>query len=46
MAIESGDRLIALRYNVRKLAAAFEIRAVVGFQYETDHTQQHELVAL
>lgn len=43
--IESGDHGVSIG-TVRKLAAAFEIRAVVGFEYEADDTRQHELVAL
>jgi ribosome-binding protein aMBF1 (putative translation factor) len=43
--IESGHHRVSIE-TVRKLAAAFEIRAVVGFEYEADDTQHHELVAL
>jgi ribosome-binding protein aMBF1 (putative translation factor) len=43
--IESGHHRVSIE-TVRKLAAAFGVRAVVGFEYETDDTQQHELVAL
>ena len=43
--IESGHHRVSIE-TVRKLATAFGIRAVFGFEYETDETQQHELVAL
>ena len=43
--IESGHHRVSIE-TVRKLAAAFKVRAVVGFEYEEDDTQQHELIAL
>jgi ribosome-binding protein aMBF1 (putative translation factor) len=43
--IESGHHRVSIE-TVRKLAAAFQIRAVVGFEYEADDIQQHELIAL
>lgn len=43
--IESGRHRVSIE-TVRRLAATFGIRAVVGFEYEAEDTQQHELVAL
>jgi len=43
--IESGHHRVSIE-TVRKLAAAFGVRAVVGFEYKTGDAQRRELIGL